>query len=375
MRYIVFMDTNIYHSINYCFNNEAIKQLVNFSKQGILELRIDAVVEGEVRRHIIDNVGSVVASVDEILQKRYIKMLYDNPDFSKRLKGLHTERWVNEALSQFNIFLVNCKVKRISTQCIDAGKIIQDYFEGNLPFQQKKKEEFPDAMIIQSIFGDIRELSAGNNYFVDQEIIYCVISNDFGLREGLKELIGNRPNEDVIFFNKLGELISFINSQNDMISELQQKVEKGFLSKIIMESISEMIRNADIVIDENDGLVDSYEIYESMIKKYDSYVTGVQSFSDSSKAIQLLIYADVDLNINYEFMNVSKSYWDKEEDRYLWEVYTQKDCLYNVGVSLSIAVKVNDDKEVEFQDYLDEQCTIELDENDIVKVISVSDDE
>lgn len=53
MHYKVFIDTNIYDGANYSFQNAAFSAIRSRVKNKELELHINSVVEGEVKKHIV----------------------------------------------------------------------------------------------------------------------------------------------------------------------------------------------------------------------------------------------------------------------------------------------------------------------------------
>lgn len=56
MHYKVFIDTNIYDGANYSFQNAAFSAIRSRGKNKELELHINSVVEGEVKKHIVRDV-------------------------------------------------------------------------------------------------------------------------------------------------------------------------------------------------------------------------------------------------------------------------------------------------------------------------------
>ena len=52
MYYKVFLDTNIYDGANYSFHNAMFSLLRKMTEDGALQLKINSVVEGEVKKHI-----------------------------------------------------------------------------------------------------------------------------------------------------------------------------------------------------------------------------------------------------------------------------------------------------------------------------------
>ena len=53
MYYKIFIDTNIYDGANYSFQNAAFSAIRSRGKNKELELHINSVVEGEVKKHIV----------------------------------------------------------------------------------------------------------------------------------------------------------------------------------------------------------------------------------------------------------------------------------------------------------------------------------
>ena len=74
MHYKVFLDTNIYDESSYSFRNGLFSQLREHAATGILELQINSIVEGEVRRHIKKNIGDRVRDLNKAITARELKI-------------------------------------------------------------------------------------------------------------------------------------------------------------------------------------------------------------------------------------------------------------------------------------------------------------
>ena len=155
MYYKVFLDTNIYDGANYSFHNAMFSLLRKMTEDGALQLKINSVVEGEVKKHIGRDVKVAAKKLLEAVKDRSLSSFRNIPSFQDYLMIPNPKDWVQKAEEEFEEFLISCNCDRISINGIDVEKIMENYFNQKWPFEAAKTDEFKDAFIVASIIKDI----------------------------------------------------------------------------------------------------------------------------------------------------------------------------------------------------------------------------
>jgi len=382
VHYKVFLDTNIYDASNYSFRNGLFTQLKKYAKDGLLELQINSVVKGEVQKHIREIINKAVKDLNKVLSSRELSSFQHLSNYAERMITLSPAYWVQTTLDEFAELLIACKVEDISSEGINVERIVSDYFCMRYPFEQAKKDEFPDAITVWTVNKEIDRLSEHNvfpNFVIDKEagisddLIYCIVSNDKGFSEAMKTAVGNRPNEDVKLFGALNEFLSFLTVQNEKAAELQEKINNGYIYELIETAIEDGVSSAAYNVEEPNGYVDDSSCIETCGYKYEVYVVGCQTMSDGTTVARLYLEVQYEATIEYEFLNETESYWDKEDQTYLWKVVTDRVSVFRVNTELEFTIIINENNEVQFGDYIDVPSDIDVYDDDLIEVISSED--
>ena len=377
MHYKVFLDTNIYDSSGFSFRNELFSQLRKYAQDGILELQINSVVKGEVIRHIKKDVKKAAKDVKNSINNRFLAGIRKIDEFIKAFDLMDPIRIMQIILGEFEQLLVDCKAETINANGIDVEALISDYFGPTLPFSDGKKDEFPDALIIYSIIQEIKRLVGDRDflYYIsdgvfEDDMNYCIISSDKGFSNRLKEIVGEKYDGDVKFYDNLKDFITYLTTQDAKAEELQNKFNCGFAIEVINEAIKVALEDASYSFDEPDGYETDITEVETRYYKYKSNITHFNMYEDNT--INATVYIDVDFiaRIEYEFFNASESYWDKEDSVYLSKVYTNRRADFRAVTSLSFSIEIGDNGEATFLDYVEIPSEININVYDIIEIIS-----
>ena len=377
MHYKIFLDTNIYDASNYSFRNGLFSQLKEYAVSDYLELQINSVVKGEVERHIKKTIKAAAKDLNAMLTSHKLALFRTLPKYDKQMTIFKPDAWVKDAIDEFHDFLSVCKCEEISCNGIDVEGILRDYFNLSYPFEESKKDEFPDAIAVASIIQEINKLSS-NNVFKDyknsdgisDDLLYCVVSADNGFTVAIQGSL-QRPNEDVKYFASLNELVNFIVVQDENAAKLQERLEQGFAKDIIEGSIRTVAEEACFIVDDPDGLAEDVYFVDADNINYYPYLVSLQKMSEGHSVARVYIEASFDVELDYEYLNENESYWDKEERRYLWKVVTEKVARYEARTELSISVIIDEEGNPEFNDYIEMPQNIDVDDEDLIEVLSV----
>ena len=176
------------------------------------------------------------------------------------------------------------------------------------------------------------------------DMLYCIVSDDNGFMTAMKQTIGERPSEDVKYFSSLNELINFFTVQDKQAAELQEKLNNGYV-----EDTSNM------------GTGDYL---------YDAFVISLQEMEDVSKFARIYLDVNFGIMLEYEYLNTMESYWDREDNAFLWAVMTEKVARFKANTVIGFTINIDKDGNPEFNDYVEMPSDIEIDYKDLIEVIT-----
>ena len=187
------------------------------------------------------------------------------------------------------------------------------------------------------------------------------------------EHIGQRTGEDVKCFSSLNELINFFTIQDRSAADLQEKLDSGYAKEFIETTIEDGVASAAYNVDDPDGYVDDADNLGTGNYKYSAFVIGLQKMSDGRSIARINLDTRFDVTLEYDFINETESYWDKEDRAYLWKVRTYRTASFEAEASISFTMWIDKDGGVEFNDYIEVPTDIEVYDTDIIEVISSED--
>lgn len=333
--YKVFIDTNIYISSNYCFDNYSFKKLIDKANNDELELHINYVVENETKQHITEDITKSIKALLKACKVRELASFKKDPDFEKYFNIPKAKEWIERAYHKFENFLDLCNVKKLSDNNIDIESILNDHFALIKPFEEKKRNEFKDAITISTIIKEIKNL--------DENEIYCIVSNDNGFKEAITNKINNNP--DVRIFSSLEDLIS----KELYLVDLEKLFEID--NNLITETIKNIIEGK--VID----IIDfPYEIFDLNMKdlkiEYEAITLDINT-KKGNPLVTVAITANCIFNILCSYRNEDMSYWDKEEESYLFEEIEEEELKYDKKLKFIMTFEQLPNKSYRFKECIE----------------------
>lgn len=201
------LDTNIFSNNKYHFeDNKFYNLLTKMVKNNEIKLYLSRIVIEEVRAHIYSEMNDEIETINKKIDKFrncYPKTIVDSLGLPEKLildKGQTNSSW--------DSFISDYNVEIMEYDDITIEQIFTDYFERKPPFEEKKKEEFPDSVIFHQV----------KARFSHEKPVY-VLSKDNGLSKALKELDYCQVYDD---YNELFNLISEQNSDyTQALKEIQ----------------------------------------------------------------------------------------------------------------------------------------------------------
>lgn len=386
MIYRVFLDTNIYDGANYSFRNAQFNRLVTLSKVNQLNVVINSVIEGEVRSHIKENVRKAVDDLYKATKNRLLAGFRNAQDFKDKLLIPDVEDWIHFTQHEFTEFLSSCAVRRISLNGIDVEAVMNDYFQKNPPFEQKKPEEFKDAIAIKSLVLDMKEA-----WHEPDTIQYCVISADKGFVSAVKEAIMGVEIEDyTILFNSLTEFTDYLAELDKQMQFMLRYLKSEYGKDLLYDTGKEALESSSYEIESDDEIFDQ-EIIDIDIISIEPHAVSLTNTAGIPDIFETVLEGKANITVEYSYRDENKSFYDKETRTYLYAVSrtvsAMHEIIFNIPVSFIVSGCFAEDNEMEDEDdsvfddkYMEldiiEEQRIDLTEDNRISydVIEVSDD-
>ena len=171
---------------------------------------------------------------------------------------------------------------------------------------------------------------------LSEEELYVVISNDMGFREAVKEKAKEPKN--LIVYDSLNSFVEFLAMTDDLAANLKLFFDNGGAEKEIIEAVKEVVDNAEIEIERQEFVcIDDLEVVSIDDIQYEVSVLDVECG-----------IATVSVNVNcivkvwYDFTDENQSYWDKEEQGYLWQTVVELEDTYSLDFDMELSFDVSD---------------------------------
>lgn len=300
----IFIDTCIYQEGQF-FVSGKLKTLFDAAKEERICILLPDITEREVLAHIEDKLNDE----HEKLKKQASSILKHLEPLHKKLEEVVklSETAANDMKEQFLKQLKIAKVRRIPLQeNLDLKAIIDAYFRKEPPFSQKKKSEFPDAIVLKSL-----EMWCKEN---NENCI--VLSNDNDMRTYSSEYLHHINTDDY-----LKSLTKRIQEEKRKEEEIKQICATAYANLVmdscIQKAISEWIQDQ----------LDNEMIYASalQIEDINNYSIGEPSinFADEAEMVgtyngmlvyKVTIMATTEIEVNHP--DYDTGYYDGEDKQW-----------------------------------------------------------
>ena len=299
----VSFDTNIFDAWNYKLSEGSeFDTLVNYVKEGYINVILSNIVVNEIKNHCIEKSYKIVDSIkscEEIIQKLNLTYNLDTPD-KKKLKS-DAEMYVDELLKKMNASVMDYNG-------VSIEKIFDDYFNRIPPFEEKKKSEFPDAVIVMQI-----------KQKINKDFPIYLITKDEGVKRALE------GEEYCSIHNSLSEVFDKLSKYKADKAEYDKIVSilKGFYSDIAIkikekfEKEPEKYITRDLSDLDEVGIIAIYkhkEICYNAIKIEPISLINLEYFND--KEIRACFRCNACIKAECRYYDINYSVLDLGENEY-----------------------------------------------------------
>lgn len=350
----VFVDTSMYESKNFQFHQHALGRFKELCGEHILYLLINSVVEGEVKSHLIEKANEAASHVKEF--KKTIRILRNLPELSHYgiFEELQKSRVEQLLLDKFKEFIDEAVYEVIDLNLASISEIVESYFYKKPPFSNKKKEEFPDAIILESL------LSWAKN----KKTKVYVLSTDGDMRDYC-DLYG----EYLSYINDLDKFINLVVKTEDKLSDLSKFAEDQFdihaneIKKILEDKINVIEYSTTGYYDNEIEDINAYGL--SIIDR--NIIKASREYSEFSLSIKFTVVAW------HRLIDYDRSIWDSEDRRYIFSAYTSKKIEHEVECNAYVWIDYEDGLAVNtsLNEVNIEDSYIELDPENGVRLDSI----
>ena len=218
----VCFDTNIYDNTQYDFEGNFYTTFKGLQKSyPNLRVYVEPIIYNEVLSHLLDRAKSITKEVESLRRKTRSLDLFSNTMETLKTEDLESQCFTEykEKFEEFIKFFSDEEIDK--TFNYEMSDILSD--EGLPPIENKKskKNEFPDALIIQGL----------KNKFQNQDNLF-IVSSDKGFYEAVKDKI-----PDCRIFSCYPDCADYLNSQLKEYKGAHKIVDN--LIDAIKESITE----------------------------------------------------------------------------------------------------------------------------------------
>lgn len=303
--FVICFDTNIYDNTEYNFDGQFYKTFKELKKEKFpnLEIYINSIIYREVMAHLEEK-GQENNEVIERFKKDVwnleifdeLQRVLNDIDFLREASIKEAKDKFNNFLSLFSVDINSLKGKLIhaDNQNFDLGEVLDDYFNHRAPFENKnnKKNEFPDALIIQNI----------SQRFKNHDN-FIVVSSDNGFRKAVEQKIPKAT-----MFVNYSECANYLNKHHENYDKVCMTIEK--LESVIEKEINQFLSDltydfvptyhaedlgvkVDVTNYDRKGHSELYELDEMMIEEFelnDSPLVRILNIEDNGNTTAEIAY-------------------------------------------------------------------------------------
>lgn len=324
---VVFLDSNEYKRCGHNFGSTPMRKICELASKEYIHLLATTVILGEVSQHIKDEVDLFADTQKELAQNA--ASIRNLPEYVDIIRKIDVADVHCKAQQAFRDFLTTTKCEILSSNEINNDSLLSDYFLKRLPFEDnaKKGTEFKDAFIVYTL----RKYADENNTCVN------IVSSDKGFCGSFAGY------EDFRIFSRSEELFSYITRIMEVIPAENAKTVQSYINqpdikRELLLKIEDEIYSVGAWIEEiaEDGDIHSIDIQDIALTYLDDLEYSV---------LTIHIEAVVKLAIDYTCIDEENSYWDKEEEAYLFAATTDVRLGKKVKLDFNMTLEVEADND------------------------------
>jgi len=319
----IFLDTNVFESSNFNYSDNKMQLLIEKCDEFDLSIYINEIVKYEVYSRINEKSKDIVSGIEN-KKLKFMSNIFDLPNTKEEMRKKIEE----DLLAKFDELLTNTLFNTLPS-IYNQEKLLKMYFNKEKPFDEKKKYEFPDAIIGLSV----KEYSSNYGKII-------LVTNDNGLSDFCN-------NNNISTANYISEAISLINKE--------YSIDRIFTN--YKNDIKERI--ADFIQDENGQSIE-FNIYgyhyddDIDAEEYNIeniIVNDIYLLDEDDAKKTMTISCDVEINLIIEtkpYMDYENGIFDKEDNQWVTFSRIIAEFEYHKSLEMEFFIEIEDIVEKEF---------------------------
>ena len=348
---ILVLDTNVFDSMNYNFNNGSLKYLEEYISQGKIELWIHSVTVRETKSHIKNKLSDYVHYIKE--NRAFKNLLRTDKKYSDIFERVEKDDVIEDGIRVFEEYLARTNARILNASSVNIDDILNDYFEQIPPFSSSKKSEFPDAIMISSIRS---ELSS-----VDE--LHIVASDDDWRKSFEKE-------RKVTIYKTIKEFLNYYNKQNHIRDAVSRYFDDADAAEQLSVYVKDILDSYSFDVEgqfaDDDCLVYNQcceEIASQFTKHFEcdslyvEYIESALSQNDLEDEIEGVVKVQMDssaiIELECGYFDPENSTWDSEDKEYIHRAIDYVNESHRIEFTTIVTLKVKVKKGEETRFYID----------------------
>ncbi|MCL2061413.1 MAG: PIN domain-containing protein [Firmicutes bacterium] len=240
--------------------------------------------------------------------------------FRGLLKQYKKDSFVKK-VEEFRTFLNRCKSKSLKNDfgIVGIDNIIKKFFSMEAPFSEKKKDEFPDAICIESIKKYIEDSGIQKFYIISQDPDWRSVFCD----------------STVVVCDNVHDFLNKYNTEIELHNKKFREEQERLSAYLNYEKIREKVK--DKLLDTMIWLIDD----EGEIGINDVQITDIcdNGCEDNGDVVRVYLQLDVTFDVSVHYLSEEDSVWDSEEKQYIMPQYIDFDT--EIEDSINCVIDVN----------------------------------
>ena len=287
----------------------------------------------EMERHIREELPKQLDKLASVQKSKELVLLQPIRRYNTLFNRVETEKSIADTIKALKTKLKEIGVLILKTGNISVKSLMEDYFTSMPPFgAKKKKAEFPDAIMLQSLVRAI-----GDNHKIH------IVASD-GDWDGVCK---SQPN--FVIHKHLGSLLDYINKDNVASSAIKAFLSDDATIELVSTKLKEIVKGIDFQADgltyDRKGLVEgySYDAIELLDVSDMSYfihtiedIECSDSPEDNTITAIVTIVGSAHVKFNCSYFDEANSVWDSEDHEYIYKEYGSATEIHEVSQSCKV---------------------------------------
>jgi hypothetical protein len=252
----IFLDTEVFKGQGFNYESAVLERLAKLVESKEVVIHLTSVTVNEVKSNIKKDVVEGLIALKRLKANHAARILIGFSDYFKRAfrEKLTKDDVVPVLIGKFQNYLDRVRADILSVEGVSIEQVFEKYFSQTPPFSEgKKKEEFPDAFVIDTL----KEWCRRN-----REKLY-VISNDNDFVTACEEV------EQLIPLRELSEFLNIISAYLGIDRyKVAEKILRSCLGDV-EQRIEEEFPEIGFFLDELEGEVSSVKVKAVRIVRWD----------------------------------------------------------------------------------------------------------